>query len=214
MLVYIHGGYWRSLDKSDFSWLADSYVAAGISVAVVNYTLCPAARMGDIVRQCERAIAWLYTYHRDDGAHRLVVSGHSAGGHLTAMMFLTDWQRFGMPENMVKAGVAISGIFDLEPLLLYSGNADIRLDAAQVAQLSPARFQPRSDAPLALVAGGDESGEFKRQAQLLFDRWAGVCPAGMGAPLHEPGAHHLRVMDRLAEPTSQLYRLARNLCMA
>jgi arylformamidase len=212
LLVFIHGGYWRALDKSDFSWIADAFVPAGISVALVNYTLCPLANVAQIVRECERALAWLYR-HEPKAARHMVVSGHSAGGHLTAMMYLADWQAYGLPADIVKAGVAVSGVFDLEPLKWFSYNSDIRLDDVQVAQLSPLNFKPRRHAPLAIAVGGDESGEFKRQSQQLFEAWPQVCPLGMNRPLLEPGAHHHRVMDRFAEPTSELFRTTLKLCL-
>jgi arylformamidase len=213
LLVFIHGGYWRSLDKSDFSWLAPPYLDAGISVALLNYALCPEVRIGAIVDQCRRALAWLARHAHEYGAdaEHLVLAGHSAGGHLTAMLYLTDWQPHGASPDLIKAGVSISGLFDLEPLQQFSGNADFQLDAAQIARLSPVRFAPRRAAPLLLAVGGDESSEFKRQSQLLFDAWPQTRLPGMRAPLQISGAHHLGVVEHFADPQSELFRATQTL---
>jgi arylformamidase len=213
LLVFIHGGYWRSLDKSDFSWLAPPYLDAGISVALLNYALCPDVRIGAIVDQCRRALVWLagHACEFGVGAEHLVLAGHSAGGHLTAMMYLTDWSALDGPADLIKASVSISGLFDLEPLQQFSGNADFRLDAAQIERLSPVRFAPRRGAPLLLAVGGDESSEFKRQSQLLFDAWPQTRPQGMRAPLAISGAHHLSVVERFADPRSELFRATQTL---
>src|SRR5271170_6379062 len=131
-LLFIHGGYWRALDKSEHSFVAPPLVAQGISVAVINYDLCPQVRIGDIVEQCREAVAWLHREGARFGvpAQRLVVAGHSAGGHLAAMLLATDWRARGLP-GAVAGAVAISGVFDLEPLLQVSFNTDLQLDAAQ-----------------------------------------------------------------------------------
>ena len=113
--VFIHGGYWRALDKSDFSFVAAPFVAQGIAVAVVNYDLCPEVSIATIVDECRRAVAWLV---RDGHAHgangeRIVVGGHSAGGHLRAMLFATDWAAAGLARDPIAGGVSLSGVHDL-----------------------------------------------------------------------------------------------------
>jgi arylformamidase len=131
-LFFIHGGYWRALDKSDHSFIAPAFVDAGIGVAVVNYDLCPAVTIATIAEQCREAVDWLIQNGRRHGfaAQPLIVAGHSAGGHLAAMMFATDWSaRQSQPEaGPIAGGISISGIFDLTPLVEVSFNADLRLD--------------------------------------------------------------------------------------
>ena len=124
-MLFIHGGYWRALDKSDHSFVAPPLVANGIGVAIINYDLCPQVSIARIVEQCREAVAWLRREGPRYGmsAQRLVVAGHSAGGHLAAMLVATDWPAHGLPRAITGAA-AISGIFDLEPLLQVSINSD------------------------------------------------------------------------------------------
>jgi arylformamidase len=156
-LVFLHGGYWRALDKSDFSFVAPPFLAHDLAVAVVNYDLCPDVTIATIVDECRRALAWVARDGRALGtnAERIVVAGHSAGGHLTAMMYATDWGALGRDGLQIAGGVSLSGVHDLEPLLMYSFNSDLRLDAAQAARLSPTRLRPRVGAPLLLAVGAD-----------------------------------------------------------
>ena len=138
-LLFIHGGYWRALDKSLHSFVAGPLVDRGVSVAVMNYDLCPAVGVPHIVEECREAVAWLGRHGANYGmpVERLVVAGHSAGGHLVAMLFATDWDRYGISPDLVVGGVAISGVFDLEPLVQVSFNTDLRLDAADRPRRQP-----------------------------------------------------------------------------
>lgn len=209
LLVFIHGGYWRSLDKSDFSWLAPPFVREGIAVAVVNYGLAPHTPMEEIVRQILRALAWLYRNADRFGfdPERIVVSGHSAGGHLTAMAMAAQWPVFGsdLPATLVKGGFAVSGLYDLDPLRYAPFvNADLQLDAARAAALSPAWLPPATGAPLYTAVGGLESNEFKRQTRLIAERWPDNFVRDVPAPL----ANHLTVMDEFAQPGSALFDAA------
>jgi len=179
--VFLHGGYWRALDKSDFSFVAVPFVAQGFAVANVNYDLCPDVTVAAIVDECRRAVAWLVREGAVHGATAspLVVSGHSAGGHLAAMMLATDWTRAGLDRDPVAGAVSVSGVHDLAPMPLFSYNVDLRLDAASAAALSPVNMQPRSKAPIAIVVGAGETSEFRRQAQLLWDAWPANRPRDM-----------------------------------
>jgi arylformamidase len=211
-LLFIHGGYWRSLDKSDFSFLAPAWVDAGVSVAVVNYDLCPKVSIETIVRQMLNAARWLWLHAGDYGIdeRRLFVSGHSAGGHLTAMLMAALWPIFDrrLPADLFKGGLAISGIYDLRPLVAVPWlNADLRLDEAQARKLSPAFLPPATRAPLMTCVGGGESSEFLRQNALLGERWRAVLAGDIGMP----GRNHFSVVDGLADPGSPLYAGARRL---
>ena len=206
--VFLHGGYWRAFDKSDFSFVALPFVAAGYAVAVVNYDLCPEVSIATIVDECRHAIAWLIRDGASDGANpdRIVVGGHSAGGHLTAMLFATDWKALGLAGDPFVGGISVSGVHDLAPLVLFSGNADFRLDAAEAERLSPMRLSPRTRAPLLLVAGADETSEFVRQTRILWDVWPANRLAGARAPLLIPDRNHFTVVVDFADADSELTR--------
>jgi arylformamidase len=212
VLMFIHGGYWRSLDKRDFSYLAPTWVDAGVSLVVVNYDLCPTVSIEEIVRQMLRASAWLYRHAEEYGMdeERLFVSGHSAGAHLTAMMMAAQWPTFdpGLPRDLFKGGLAISGIYDLRPLVEVDFlSADLRLDEASALKLSPAFLPPATRAPVFTCVGGLESSEFKRQNALLAQRWR----SAVAGDVSMPGHHHFSVIDELANPASALFAGARRM---
>ena len=204
--LFLHGGYWRALDKSDFSFVAPPLIAQGIGVAVLNHDLCPDVSIAHIVDECRRAAAWLKREGSRHGvpAERLVVGGHSAGGHLAAMLFATDWAQLGLKGDVIAGGVAISGVFDLEPLVQFSYNVDLKLDATRARSLSPIHMQRRVDAPLLLAAGADETSEFIRQSWLLWERWPECHPADTKHPLFVAGRHHFSIASDLADPASEL----------
>ena len=212
ILVYLHGGYWRALDKRDQSFVAPPFVAAGAMVVLPNYALCPAVDIGHIVLQLVQALAWVWRHAEAYGGDpaRIVVAGHSAGGHLAAMLLACDWRAVSaeLPADLVKSALAISGVFDLEPLRHAPFLAsDLKLDATSALRLSPAAMAaPRGR--LVAVVGGDESEEFKRQNALIARRWGRravpVCEA-------VPGRHHMNVLHELAEPSSRTHRLALDL---
>ena len=211
-LMFIHGGYWRALDKRDFSFLAPAWVDAGVSLAVVNYDLCPRVTMEEIVRQMLGASRWLWLHAEDYGMDqdRLYVSGHSAGGHLTAMLMTALWPVYDarLPKDLWKGGLAISGVYDLRPLLHVDFlQPDLRLDEASALRLSPAFLPPATRAPVMTCVGGAESSEFLRQNALLGERWRGA----FSGDIAMPGRHHFSVMDGLAEPASPLFQGARRL---
>jgi arylformamidase len=206
--VFLHGGYWRALDKSDFSYVAAPFVARGIAVAVVNYDLCPDVSIATIVDECRRAIHWLTREGAAHGANadRIVVGGNSAGGHLVAMLFATDWRAAGLTHDPIAGGVSISGVHDLAPLVLFSFNTDLKLDDAEAARMSPSRMRPRSKAPLLLAVGADETSEFLRQTALLWEAWPGNRPPGDSAPLVVPGRDHFSIVVDYTDPGSELLR--------
>jgi arylformamidase len=211
-LMFIHGGYWRSLDKKDFSFLAPALVDGGISLAVVNYDLCPKASMEEIVRQMLRASRWLWLHAEDYGMDqdRLYVGGHSAGGHLTAMLMAAMFPVFDpqLPKDLWKGGLAISGLYDLRPLVDIDWlNVDLRLDEASAMKLSPAFMPPATRAPVMTVVGGDESSEFLRQNALLGERWR----SAFAGDLPIPGKNHFSVVDSLADEASPLFQGVRKL---
>jgi arylformamidase len=202
-LFFIHGGYWRSLDKGLFSWLAASWVAAGVSVAMPNYRLAPQVRIEDIVDDVIASTNFLF---RDGAKHgvatdRVVVSGHSAGGHLTAALFATEASRLAFDTARIVGGVPFSGIFDFEPILQFRFNEDFKLDAAAAARLDLAGKKPVIRAPLVVAAGAAESSEFQRQSQLLAQAWH----PQVKSLLMLPGHNHFSIVDSFAERGQPLY---------
>lgn len=213
LLVFIHGGYWRALDKADFSWVAPPFVDRGVSVAVLNYTLAPKASLEDIVREVLRAIAWLWRQGPSLGfdRNRIVVSGHSAGGHLTAMSMCARWPQWepDLPVNVVKAGLAMSGLFDLRPIAKSPFfNVDLKLDDVLAKKLSPALMPPATRAPIVTAVGGGETREFHRQNALIRDNW----PKAFAGDIPMPGRNHMTLVDALADPGHPLFAAALELC--
>jgi arylformamidase len=166
LLVFIHGGYWQSRDRKDFSFVADRLLAVGAAVALVGYDLAPAADMDTIVDQIRHAIAWLRRHADAQGFDpgRMCLAGHSAGGHLAAMALATDWTAWGLPADLIKGVCAISGVFDLEPIRLCYLNDVLRLDAGQARRNSPVLLPPRARCPVMLTVGGRETEAFHRQS--------------------------------------------------
>jgi len=204
--VFLHGGYWRALDKSDFSFVAGPFVAQGYAVAVANYDLCPEVSIATIVDECRRAVAWIVREGAAHGANSecIVVGGHSAGGHLAAMLLATDWVAQVLGRDPIAGAVSVSGVHDLTPMMQFSFNADFKLDAAEAARLSPVHLSPRSRAPLVLAVGADETSEFIRQTRILWDAWPANRPVGAHTPLIVPARHHFSVVVDYADADSEL----------
>jgi len=202
-LVFIHGGYWRSLDKDMFSWIAAAWNAAGVSVALPRYRLCPAVRIEDIVEDAIAAANWLFAHgarHGMDTGH-VVLSGHSAGGHLAAAIMAAPREKLAFDPARIVGAVPVSGVFDFEPLRLFAFNSDFRLDAPAVARLDLAHRRPTIGAPMIVAAGANESSEFRRQSQLLAEAWK----PQVEALLLLPGLDHFSVVDAFAERGTPLY---------
>jgi arylformamidase len=210
VLVYIHGGYWRALDKRDQSFVAAPFVEAGAMVVLPDYALCPAVTIETIALQLVQALAWLHRHAAAFGGDpaRIVVAGHSAGGHLAALLLCCDWPSVGadLPPRLVGSALAVSGVFDLEPLRHAPFLApDLRLDAAAARRLSPARLPRPAGRRLYAVVGADESEEFLRQNRLIARAWGrGTVPVCESVPER----HHMNVLHDLADPARRVHRLA------
>lgn len=207
LLMYIHGGYWRSLDKKGFSFIAPALAKSGITVAVPNYALCPAVQVEDIVMQMVQACAWLYRNGDNFGApvHRLFVCGHSAGGHLAAMTLCCQWPKYApdLPKKVVSAALSISGLYDLTEIVkVPSVNGDVRLTAKSATKVSPAFIPPATDAPLLTAVGGKENEGFHIQNALIAKRWGRARSADVPCP----GENHFTILDQLCKPESGLFR--------
>ena len=200
LVVFIHGGYWQRGGREDYAFLAQALNARGLDVALPSYSLCPAVAVLDIVAELRAFLAELWA---KTGRYALL-TGHSAGGHLTAAMLATDWRGVaGVPADLARTGLAISGVFDLPPLVGTSLNEALGLDAAAARAASP-MFWPPPAAGRALVAavGGAESAEFLRQSRHIVTAWQS---AGVGCQyLEVPGANHFTVLDELVDADSTL----------
>ena len=206
LAVFIHGGYWRALDKDDFSFIAEPLVAAGISVAMINYRLCPEVTVADITEDCRNAIAWLVAKagKYGIGADRMMLLGHSAGAHLVAMMYATDWPKYEVMPYVFRGGVALSGLYDLGPLLETTVNQDVKLDAASAKAQSPIHLKSTLTVPLDVVVGAAETSEFVRQSNLLPRWWQRIAPSVEAVA----DANHFTIVDHFADPSTATFKRA------
>ena len=197
LALFIHGGYWRSLDPSMFSHLAQGMNAHGVTVAVSGYDLVPQVSIADIIAQTQAACLLLWNKF----GRRIMVSGHSAGGHLAACMLATDWTKLGGPADLVPAAYAISGLFDLTVLTHLAGNAEFKLTEASAKAISPLFWPAPKGKVLDAVVGGAESSEFLRQSKIIADAWAKDSKTRYEAV---PGMNHFTVCDAMADPASAM----------
>ena len=200
LALFIHGGYWRSLEPSSFSQMARGMNAHGVIVAVSGYDLAPQVSIGKIIEQTQAACVFLWKRLR----RRIVVSGHSAGGHLAACMVATDWKSLdaAAPADLAPAGYAISGLYDLAPLLHLATNTDFKLDAAEARRISPLFWPVTHGHVLDAVVGGDESLEFLRQSKSIADGWR---EKGIETRYEAvPGMNHFTICDPLTDPNSAM----------
>ena len=208
-VVFVHGGYWQHLDPSFFSHMASGANARALNVGVAGYDLCPAVRVGDIVEELRQACRELARFEK-----KLVVAGHSAGGHLAACMLATNWPAVDekLPEGFVGAAYAISGLFELKPLVPTSINKALGLGDVEAELLSPLFWAPPVGLCLDAVVGGEESAEYLRQSRTIVERWAA---AGVRTRYEAvPGANHFTVIGPLAEPDSVMTRRIAELARA
>ncbi len=221
VVVFIHGGYWRSLDKADHAFVAPPLLDMGACVVVVNYALCPGTASApvtipDIAMQCARSLAWVWRHIGAHGGDRnnISVIGHSAGGHLAAMLLACRWKALGadLPADLTRKALSISGLFDLDPIRKTPFvQGDLRITPGHVRQASPALWPAPKGRVLYTVVGGDESPEFLRHNTLIHQVWGPrvvpVCEA-------LPGLNHFSVVSALAEPGHRLHALAAQLVSA
>jgi arylformamidase len=206
VLVFIHGGWWYFLDKKDHSFIADPFLHAGCAVVFVGYPLAPAASISEIVRSVRSSLVWVYQNIARFGGdpERMHVAGHSAGGHLTAMMLTTDWAAHGVPGNLVKSGCPISGLFDLEDVLNVPQNRNFRLLPDVAVANSPLRYIPETAPPVIACVGGNETRGFHRQHDAFVNAWRAPSRPLIDASI--PGENHFSIIEHLGNAESSLFK--------
>ncbi|WP_187395147.1 alpha/beta hydrolase [Pigmentiphaga aceris] len=206
LLVFIHGGFWHSRTKEDFLFVAPPFVERGISVAMIEYALAPNVSLTTITDQVRRALAFLGREANNLGLRtdRMLVSGHSAGGHLAAFS-ACDTTDTGLPPHPV---LAISGLFDLAPIALAPNvQGKLHLSPDEIATLSPIHLAPRAGTRLITTVGGAETNEFRRQNTEFAAAWASVHVGDVA----QPGGNHFTALDTLSQPGSDVFEAAMDL---
>ena len=214
-LIYLHGGYWQSGDKSMYSFIADDFVRHGVSVGIVNYDLTPLVKIAHITAQVKRAIGWIWQnaktlkFARD----RLILSGHSAGGHLTGMMMGCDWSAVDheLPHDLIRGAMPISGIFDLQPLVHTTINSGPKMNIEEAKEESPYFIQPKTDAAQLVVVGGGETKEFLRQSDSYVEKYQ--TKSRVMKRINVADDDHFDVVETLADPNSELFNQTMDLVM-
>ena len=197
--IFVHGGYWQHSDRAAWSHLAAGLLAHGVAVAMPSYDQCPAVAMPEVVAGLCLVAPALFRLH----GRKMLAIGHSAGGHLAAMLLAQDWAAQGLPADLIYAALPISGLFDLPPLCRTAVNDKLGMDEAVARNLSP-MFMPAPGRPLHAVVGGDEGVEYARQSQEMAAAWGGQWAISSGR-------HHFNVVSELADPASRMVALARGL---
>ena len=212
---FIHGGYWKMMTKEDFSYVACAFTPKGCATAVVNYGLIPSIDMDELVRQCRAGLGWVCRNAESFGGDpdRIFISGHSAGGHLVAMMMATHWPGFdaqspALPRDLIKGGCGISGLYDLEPIRLCFLNEDLKLSKKVADRNSPVQLWPAGPAPLVLAVGGEEGPEYLRQSEDLAAAWR---HHGIDVDVVvQEGHDHFTIVEQLSVADSKLSKMILN----
>jgi arylformamidase len=206
--VFIHGGAWRGLSKDDASAPAPTFVELGAIYIALNFANIPAVRLPEMAEQCRAALRWIAANAARFGgnADRITLSGHSSGAHLAAVLLTTDWTASGLPGDLIKHGLLMSGIYDLYPVMLSSRRNYVKLSAEEVTALSPIRHLDRIACPVHVAWGDLESPEFKRQNMLMADALAGMGRLQGRFTLFNH--NHFEVVEQLNRPDSTLGRAA------
>jgi arylformamidase len=209
-LIFIHGGYWHKSDKTDYHFIAKAFRAYGITTVLINYPLAPAVSIDQISVSCRQAVYWLYrnisAYNGDSG--QLYIAGHSAGGHLAAMLLATDWNHFNLTTDVIKGVCAISGLFNLIPIRLSDINQVLNMDTETALRNSPVQLLPATQCPLAVAVGSNETDEFLDQSRELITCWKESIPTEI---FLIQGANHYSIVETMLDPESCLHKLMRRL---
>lgn len=202
--MYIHGGFWRSREKGDFSYIGGPIVDAGGIAAIVDYALCPAVTLDEIVRQMRACVVWLHGNIAEYGGdpNRIHITGHSAGGHLAAMLLATDWAGLGVPADVLKSVVPISGVFEIEPVMSTSVQDAVQLTPEIATRNSPVFLPAKSQPIVAITVGTSESEEFQRQSKAYAEA---LKAQGLSVDYFEmPEQNHFSILTESTKPGNQL----------
>ena len=209
-LVFIHGGYWHKWDKSSFQFIGAAFSNYGITTVLINYPLAPELSIDQISASCRLAIHWIYkniaAYNGDPG--QLYIAGHSAGGHLSAMLLATDWKLFNLIPDTIKGVCVISGLFNLIPICLSDINKSLKMEMETALQNSPVHLLPATQCPLSIVVGGNETNEFLDQSKELYTCWKESISAEI---IQIPGLNHYSIVETILDPQSCLHQAMRRL---
>lgn len=207
-LVFIHGGYWQMLDKSMFSFIANAFSSYGVTVVLITYPMAPEVSIDHIVSSSKKAIKWVYEHISlySGDPDKIYVTGHSAGGHLAAMLMTTDWKHLkpNLPAIVVKGTCVISGLFNLAPVRLSYLNNVLKLDEESSLCNSPLNFSPINICPLVIAVGGNETTEFNDQSKALYEAWSNK---GVDIEfLQLPELNHFSIIETISDKTSVLHK--------
>lgn len=205
VFVFIHGGYWRMLSSKEFSCVALGLNQLGITTVVVNYALAPKVSIDEISRQARAAVAWvLCRIDRCGGdPERVIVGGHSAGGHLTAMCLQTAWaEEYGLPQDPLRGAVMVSGLYDLRPLRFSNMQPMLQLDDGVIQRNSPLFHARPTTTPALITWGGAEPDEFRRQSERYLERWKEL--GNRAKSWAQPDANHFTAIYGFEDPKSML----------
>ena len=206
LAVYLHGGYWRGRDKRDYSFVAEGLLPAGCNVAVMNYDLCPAVSVGEIVKQVRDGLVWLDAQAPGLGfARGILAVGNSAGAHVIAATLARTGRPDELPEGIIRKAYLISGIYELTPVLSITVNQEIRLLPGDIAALSPIRYPLAASTGYEVLAGTAEPAGWVRQSQDLVSH---IVDQGLAVGYHpRPGLNHYSIVEELASPDGYIARL-------
>jgi arylformamidase len=206
VLVFVHGGAWRTFHKDGFSFIAEPYAAAGIHTVILNFAMIPAVRLPEMVAQVRRAFEWVYRNAARFGGdpNRIFAAAHSSGSHLTGMALLTDWHARGLPDDIIKAATCLSGPYDLEPVMLSARSNYVKLDPAEVLAYSPMRQVAQIKRPVTVAYAEHDTDEFQRQSREFA---AGLAQSGhLKQCIRLPGLNHFEGMESMGVPNGTLAR--------
>ncbi len=206
--MFIHGGAWRGGRKEMYSFPATTFVENGAIYIAIGFSSIPKVRLPDMAHQIRSAIAWAHKNAKSFGGDpaRLFISGHSSGGHLCGVALVTDWSRYGAPANTVKAGLSVSGMYELDPVMLSARSSYVKISSEEKAALSALRQLDRIACPVTLAYGDGESPEFKRQSRTMA---AALKAKGKASELIEvKGVNHFEIIETLGKPDGALGKAA------